>query len=153
MCLGVNGGYFQIGGYNSDHFKGKMHHVPLLRSGPGGSSVNYLIKLFGVSINDHRIGGSGAITQAFVDSGTTFSYFPRKMWDTIVAHLDHFCEKSKDIRRTDGNKKYCHGDRFTAMSQGSPVTCFSYDKDYFEGKDGPSLKQFFLGYPVIRMHT
>lgn len=86
-----------------------------------------------------------------MDSGTTFSFFPKDVWESVNNHIDVFCESAKDIRRPDGHKKYCHGDRYEKKILGSMTTCFKYDKNYFESNEGPGLRHFFLGYPIIRI--
>ena len=48
-------------------------------------------------MNDHTIAGSDSWTEGFVDSGTTFTYVPSKMWDQLMVHFDYFCEQTKDI--------------------------------------------------------
>ena len=47
--------------------------------GSWGSS--YKVKISGVSVGDHYIQGSEVWNNGFIDSGTTFSYLPPKMWD------------------------------------------------------------------------
>ena len=79
-----------------------------------GSS--YMFELQGVSMNDHFLAGSENVKQAFVDSGTTFSYIPKRMWDSLMFHFDYFCEQTKDIRDGKGHKMYCPGERFETRS-------------------------------------
>ena len=91
--------------------------LPLLRDyRRGGSAVSYLIELKGVLINDHMMSGSYIAKQGFVDSGTTFTYLPQKLWDSLMSHFDYFCDEGKSFKRADGSKKYCHGERFTTNS-------------------------------------
>ena len=129
-----------------------MTKINFLTSGNGGSNVNYMVALNGVSVGDHKIKGSGEVRKAFLDSGTTFTYFPVKLWNSIIYHLDYFCRESENIRRRDGQKKYCNGKRFRTNVDGNALVCFEYDRHYFEGRDGPGRKHFFLGFPMIRIH-
>ena len=102
-------------------------------------------------MNDHLLTGSLVAKHGFVDSGTTFTYLPKRLWESVLNHFDIFCEKGKNFTRKDGQKKYCHGARFQAEAQGERLQCFHYDKNYFEGPEGPGRKHFFLGYPMIRL--
>jgi len=43
-------------------------------------------------MNDHYLIDSSEINEAFFDTGTTFSYFPSRLWDSIMFHFDLFCE-------------------------------------------------------------
>lgn len=62
--------------------------------------------------------GSDEVKAAFVDSGTTFSYLPKQMWESLMYQFDNFCEQTKDIKDKDGHKLYCPGERFLAKSEG-----------------------------------
>jgi hypothetical protein len=72
MCLGKNGGILGIGGYNTDKHLEAIKWFPMVQS----SSMNYKFSLSGVAINKHPISGSSDFEVAFIDSGTTFTYFP-----------------------------------------------------------------------------
>jgi hypothetical protein len=37
---------------------------------------DYIVDLYGMSMNDHFMQGSEAFTKGFFDSGTTYTYFP-----------------------------------------------------------------------------
>jgi len=67
-------------------------------------------------MNDHNMQGTESIQRAFVDSGTTFTYLPRTLWDSLMYHFDYFCELTKDIKHSDGMRKHCPGKRFMAKS-------------------------------------
>jgi len=45
-----------------------------------------------MSINNHMIDGSDEYKTAFVDSGTTFTYFPSALYDSMLYHMDWFCK-------------------------------------------------------------
>jgi hypothetical protein len=76
ICLGKNGGFFDVGGFNSDKHLQDVMWFDMLQHGS-----SYKFKISGVAVNDHFIDGSEAWNYGFVDSGTTFSYLPPKMWD------------------------------------------------------------------------
>ena len=78
----------------------------------GGSTINYMILMQGVTMNDHLLTGSLVAKHGFVDSGTTFTYLPKRLWESVLNHFDIFCEKGKNFTRKDGHRKYCHGSRF-----------------------------------------
>jgi hypothetical protein len=42
-------------------------------------------------MNDHFIAGSKIYNVGFVDSGTTFSYFPTGLMYMVKVHFDWFC--------------------------------------------------------------
>lgn len=77
---------------------------------------SYLFELEGVSVHDHFLQGSESVKHAFIDSGTTFTYLPRDMWDSLMYHFDYFCEQSKDIKDEHGHKLFCPGERFLTRS-------------------------------------
>ena len=112
-----------------------------------------MFKLSGVSMNDHFLQGSDQVKQAFVDSGTTFSYLPRRIWDSLMFHFDYFCEHTKNIKDSNGNKMYCPGERFLTSSQNEEVVCFNYDQQLYENGGLNTTKDFLMSYPVIRFHA
>lgn len=91
------------------------------------------------------IEGSDKWVVGFVDSGTTFSYIPTKMWNVLAKYFDKFCLLAKN--QGDGNShKYCPGKRFNSVASGQQVMCFAYDQ-----KKYPNKKEFFMGFPVINI--
>mmetsp|Transcript_41864 Transcript_41864/g.64063 ORF Transcript_41864/g.64063 Transcript_41864/m.64063 type:complete len:112 (-) Transcript_41864:958-1293(-) len=107
------------------------------------TGTNYKFDVHGVSIGEHKIAGSESWSVGFVDSGTTFTYLPNKMFDQIMLHFDNFCSYTKDLKDESGNNLYCPAPRFMTMVDGSLAGCFSYEK--WNG----SLKEFFMSYPII----
>ena len=75
MCLGKNGGYFQIGGYDktghipNDAGDDELKWVKILRP-----NDDFKVPIRGMMINNHFMKGSDSHKTAFVDSGTTFTY-------------------------------------------------------------------------------
>jgi hypothetical protein len=76
LCLGKNGGFLEMGGFNSEKFLSDVFWLEMLRKGTG-----YEFSVLSTSMNNHEIAGSEKWSVGFVDSGTTFSYFPEAMWD------------------------------------------------------------------------
>jgi hypothetical protein len=78
--------------------------------------------------------GSEEINIGFIDSGTTFTYIPMKLWNMLIAHFDWFC-------RVDENN--CAGERVTNNPN---AICFKYDEKKFP--KGPLT--YFMTYPILR---
>mmetsp|Transcript_4239 Transcript_4239/g.7187 ORF Transcript_4239/g.7187 Transcript_4239/m.7187 type:complete len:409 (+) Transcript_4239:398-1624(+) len=142
MCLGKDGGFMQVGGFNEERHIEQVEWMPLTHN----TGTNYKLSLYSIAFNQHQIQASSQWSVGFVDSGTTFSYFPKTLWDQLMLHFDYFCEQTTLFREDDGQRKYCHGQRFMAYSQGSLSACFKFDRERFEGRH----KDFLLGYPMIR---
>lgn len=77
MCLGKNGGFIQMGGFNSENHLEPVNWVKMSSS----AGHNFKFELHSVAFNSHKISGSQKWSVAFVDSGTTFAYLPPLMWD------------------------------------------------------------------------
>lgn len=148
VCLGKDGGFMQIGGYNLDAAQpNQLTWYEDLKI-----DTNFMFAIDSVSVNGQELLGSEEVKAAFVDSGTTFTYLPRQMWDSLVYQLDNFCEQTKDIKDKDGNRLHCPGERFMTKSQGEQVTCFNYDQSLFGHGKKYSARDFLLSYPVISFH-
>eukprot|EP00347_Sterkiella_histriomuscorum_P001127 403373223 len=128
LCLGKNGGYFQIGGYDSTNHMEEVQWAPLMQT------AQYRIELDGISMNNHVIDGSTEFGIGFIDSGTTFTYLPSKLWNMLIQHFDWFC-------RVDKNN--CAGARITSNQNG---ICFKYDEKKFAKGPLP----FFMTYPILK---
>ena len=137
MCLGKNGGYFQIGGYD------KTGHIP--RPADGADDVQWVKLLHknddfkvgfrGMLINNHPMNGSSSHTTAFIDSGTTFTYVNTETFNAIKLNLEWFCSLDQE--------KHCKG-RMDFARRG--YLCFSYSEAEFP--DGPY--DYFRSFPVLR---
>ena len=145
ICLGKNGGYFQVGGYNRKNHTEPIKWFSMIDK----EGSNYKFKLTGTSINRHPISGSNRWNVGFIDSGTTFTYIPTEMWDSLAYHFDYYCEQAKKNAPEEHRHKYCPGKRFYANVDGDTVMCFEYDSERFQNR----TKEFFLGYPVIIIHA
>jgi hypothetical protein len=144
--LGKNGGLFGIGGYNTDIHKEPIKWMRM----DGDFTSSYKFNIMGVSMNGHPLAGSNKFTLGFVDSGTTFSYLPAELYDSVVYHFDHFCQNANryDNNNTQPNK-YCPGKFHFDLVDNEKGVCFDYDKERFAN----NTQEFFLGYPIINIHT
>jgi hypothetical protein len=104
--------------------------APLLNSG------DYKVNIVGVSINNHYMAGSDWFHVGFIESGTTFSYFPTKLFDIFIIHFDWFCGLD--------TSNHCKGKRIYKEA----TICFTYDEKLFV--NGP--KDYFSSYPILKFH-
>jgi hypothetical protein len=51
----------------------------------------YKFTLLGLSMNGHFMGGSEEFAIGVIDSGTTFTYVPYKLFNMLVIHFDWYC--------------------------------------------------------------
>lgn len=149
ICLGLDGGFMQIGGYRLDD--PDEQEVKWFKD--MNDAKGYKLKLDGMSMHDHFLLGSESINHAFVDSGTTFTYLPPDIWDSLMFHFDHFCNQTKNFKDRHGRKLYCPGERFLTNSQGEQVMCFNYDQTMFEAGGSYTARDFLLSYPILRFHA
>jgi hypothetical protein len=75
LCLGSNGGYFQLGGYDKQGFL-DPDVTWLAITG----REDFKVKVVGVKMNNHFLAGSNLYNIGFFDSGTTFTYFPTALF-------------------------------------------------------------------------
>lgn len=52
---------------------------------------DFKINSYGMMLNNHFMQDSERTTTIFIDSGTTFTYFPRNILKIIQLHFDWFC--------------------------------------------------------------
>ena len=86
ICFGQNDGYFSIGEIDTSFHNSKIEYVPLF---PGES--NFYVKL-----NKIRIGEEIILTyyyRGFIDSGTTISYFPKEIYNSLINYFISYCNK------------------------------------------------------------
>lgn len=131
LCLGRNGGYFQIGGFDGTGFlETEPAWVPII-----DRNSDFIVKLKGVSMNNHFIKGSDSGYRMMIDSGTTFTYFPRPLFNLLETHFEWFCAMDPDNN--------CKGGiQFTQPG----YLCWHYDQSLFP--NGPI--DFFKSLPIIR---
>lgn len=94
-----------------------------------------------MSINGHHMDGSHLFDRAVVDSGTTFTYVPERLFKLILEHLDWFCLLDP--------KHHCLGKRIHNANSDPNTICFVYDEKKYPL--GP--KDYFLSYPVLSLQV
>jgi hypothetical protein len=78
ICLGKNGGYMQLGGYDSyGALQNTTNWVSLLPSG------YFKINLFGIKMNNVTMNNTQVYSVGLLDSGTTFTYMPSSLLKII----------------------------------------------------------------------
>ena len=85
ICFGQNDGYFSIGEIDTKYHKSKISYVPQI-----SGLTNYYIK-----INNMKVGSDTISTynyNVFIDSGTTITYFPRQIFDSIMTSFNKYCK-------------------------------------------------------------
>lgn len=124
LCMGKNGGYMQIGGYDgTGHLEEQIQWQSLI------DNYNYLINLYGVSMNDHFIEGSEKYDVGFIDSGTTYTYLPKALFTMVRDHFQNwFCSNSQTK---------C---QFNAKSKSK--ICFTYNQE--------NLLDYYAQFPVLK---
>ena len=128
ICLGKDGGYIQFGGYNSyGAIDNTTNWVKLLPVG------NYKIGVFGVKMNNHLMANTEQYSVGFLDTGTTFTYMPKGLMETIRTHFIWFC---------DAKPHHCIGKYDSKASFGAEI-CFKYEEKV-------DLKVYFLSYPILK---
>ena len=55
---------------------------------------DFKLKVNGIKMNNHYMAGTNRYSVGFLDSGTTFTYFPTRLFSTIKNHFDWFCSAS-----------------------------------------------------------
>lgn len=128
LCLGKDGGYFQLGGSDGQGFVD-----PALQWVGSWDTDAFQVTLLGASMNGHAIAGSEEFSIGVIDSGTTFTYIPHKLFNLLVIHFDWFCSL---------DQTHCLGHR--DRNEQTNI-CFAYDESKFP--TGP--KEYFQSYPVL----
>jgi hypothetical protein len=105
--------------------------VPLVHNDP----YAYRIALKGISINGHPMQGTHIFDVGVIDSGTTFTYIPERLFSILLDHFDWFCMLDP--------KNHCKGKRI--HNNNSNLICFHYDEIQFP--TGP--KDYFMSYPIL----
>ena len=131
LCLGKNGGYIQLGGYNSQGaLQNNTDWVSLM------PAADFKIQIFGLKMNNHVMVDTEIYNVGFLDSGTTFTYMPKSLLNKIKAHFIFFC---------DAQPNNCLG-KFDIKHPDEGKICFHYTV-----KEFPNLKSYFLSYPILRL--
>lgn len=97
----------------------------------------YKFQVQGLSFNNHLMAGSDEFSLGVVDSGTTFTYMPFKLFNMVRAHFEWFCSNDPQTLCKGKMKKL----------DGDSSICFEYDEDVFA--EGP--KFYFMSYPLLQL--
>jgi hypothetical protein len=92
-------------------------------------------------MNGHMMNGAHIFDIGVIDSGTTFTYVPEKLFKIILDHFDWFCFLDTE--------NHCKGRRIFNGNPNPGTICFHYDELKFEL--GP--KDFFASYPILQFHV
>ena len=90
LCLGKNGGFFSVGSYNSSYHKKNSSIKTVKMTGKAFYEVKFN-KII-VSNNTSTISDGNFI----IDSGTTISFFPTKIYENILFYILADCNKNKN---------------------------------------------------------
>ena len=138
MCLGKNGGYFQVGGHDQTG-----HLMDLKRNNTRDvkwihilySNMDFKVPFRGIMMNNHKMANTQSQNIAFVDSGTTFTYMNTANYKAIELHFKWFCSIDP-VNHCKGKMDFVR----------SGYLCFSYDEREFP--DGPY--DYFRSFPILR---
>jgi len=89
ICFGQNDGYFSIGEIDKSFHKSKIEYVPLY---PG--ETNFYVHLTQIKIGEEAIPIHNY--RGFIDSGTTISYFPSEIYNSIINTFNSICNNIPD---------------------------------------------------------
>ena len=130
ICFGKNDGYFSIGEIDTTYHKTKIEYIPIF-----SGENNYYITIKKIQVGSKQISNN---YRGFIDSGTTISYFPKDIFNSIINELNSQCKK-KDINCADfkyvSNLGYCKTfknkkDKDKEINENWPDIIF-----YFEGHE------------------
>jgi len=71
-------------------------------------------------MNNHLMAGSDEFNVGVVDSGTTFTYVPNKLFQMLIVHFDWFCSLDQ--------ANHCKGKRIRGDGGDQSTICFTYDE-------------------------
>jgi len=126
LCLSEWGGRLTVGGHDpSVHAPGReIQWIQLQHSG------YYSVALSSLSIGGAVVGsGSAAFGAALVDSGTTFSYFPREVHARMLSAIEGFCggDGGCAARRVPGEEGCWRLDNGATEPAGFPALAMRFD--------------------------
>lgn len=136
LCFGTEGGFLTLGGNRKDkHLKGEKKQTI-----PYNHRTDYQVKVSRVKVGTrlteingkeiYRPGSHLKFAKMLFDSGTTFSYFPKKMFNSIIKSISEYCKK---------DKKNCGG-----LGDFSKDSCASFLSSSYASKDA-----FLDSFPPI----
>ena len=88
LCFGPEGGYMSLGEIdNKYHLDNNIQSIPLV------NSTNYLVDINGILIGKNKIQKN--IITANIDTGSTFSYFPKNLYKSFYSEFEKLCLDKK----------------------------------------------------------
>lgn len=87
ICLAPNEGYFSLGGVNTTNHNANISYIPYY------DSNFYKVKLKDIILNDQDITINDSEYYTIIDSGTTISYLPSKLFSQIERLVNVFCSQ------------------------------------------------------------
>ena len=88
ICLGQNDGYFSIGEIDKTFHKTEIEYVPIIKG-----ETNFYININKIKVGNKDINIKGY--RGFIDSGTTISYFPNDIYNSIIDAFNSICSKNQ----------------------------------------------------------
>jgi hypothetical protein len=122
-----------MGGFDGTGFlESQPAWVPILNR-----NSDFLVTLKHLSMNNHIIKGTDKNYSVMIDSGTTFSYFPKQLFDLLESHFKWFLRIDPD-NNIKGSEDFSYGrlcwrlDDYTSSHQfiqSMPIIRFAFDTD------------------------
>ncbi|KAL4490371.1 hypothetical protein ABPG72_002581 [Tetrahymena utriculariae] len=123
LCLGIDSGYLQIGGYNSQDHLLQGNNIKI-KYDTSLVSDQYGVKLHKLKIGNQTL---DEYFPTFFDSGTTYTYFPNKQYNFIMNQIDEHCKDPQNCLGEFVNNERC----------------------YLYKKNNITIQQFFDSFPII----
>lgn len=123
LCLANDGGYFSIGGVNKTKHLEEIQYINFVRGN------YYKVQLNNIIIDKSNVNVPAGYYFTIIDSGTTVTYFPVKIYNDLIKGTNEYCSKL--------NK--CLGDNFVHKDFGS---CYKL-------KNGVTTEQFIDSLPFF----
>ncbi|EAR90315.2 eukaryotic aspartyl protease (macronuclear) [Tetrahymena thermophila SB210] len=126
LCLGIDSGYMQIGGYDTQNHLNNGNNIKIKYD------TNLVNEQYGIKIHKLQIGNQTLDDDfaTFIDSGTTYTYFPNKYYNFIMNQINEHCKDPQN----------CLGDMIKDK-------CYLYNKT----KTNITIEQFFDSFPTIKL--
>jgi len=86
ICFGQNDGYFSIGEIDTKYHKSNISYVPLI-----WGHNNFYIKIINMKVGNNVVSTNNY--NIFIDSGTTITYFPNEIYDSVMKNFNKYCKE------------------------------------------------------------
>jgi hypothetical protein len=133
LCFAGNGGYFSLGGLNTTRHLEEIKYIPYVESS------SYTVKLHGIKVDDQEIKNVNFLNYgALIDSGTTISYLPSKIFSELEKGINSFCTKtnrcmgaSKSIKDFQNCYQLNENINFVQFTESMPILTFEFANKTF----------------------